>query len=334
LSKIETGKRKATPTIIQGYLDVLGDDVNRRQLLLALLAGSTTPLGSVEMVGRAFELAFDAPALTVDDWLGKLEAYGRDYLSYDAVAIQARLATDLALIHNSVGHPALTSVAAKLLTLQGLTMQTTTVPTSDGRRTGAIRWYMLGARAADRSEDTSVRIWVRGRAASRLAVEGTELPAATCLAKEALALSEQPSLGRLNAQLALAQVQGSDGDRAGALATLDDARRTFDVVGSDGQTTDFAFPEWRMESLVSLVASRLGDERLTLESQESAERAFPADLPKLRFGKYLQLHRALMMVNCGDQQGGLTYARDTLDRLPPDEHRPALRVLMSEIESA
>jgi transcriptional regulator with XRE-family HTH domain len=333
LSNVETGKRTATPDVIRAYQVVLGDDVNRRQLLMALLAGAATPLASAEVIGRAFELALDAPALAVDDWLAKLEEYGRDYmsrayLSFDAGAIQARLAGDLAQIQTSLGQPALTSIAAKLLTIQGLTVQSTTMPSGDGHRTDALRWYTLGVRAADRSADTASRVWVRGRAALRLAVEGAELPAATCFAKEALALSERPSVGRLSALLALAQTQGTAGDSAGTRATLEDAQKTFDIIGSDRRVSDFAIPEWRMALLTSLAVSRLGEERSALQAQETAERALPST------SKYLQLHRALMMVKAGNRQGGISYARDSLGRLPPEEHRPALWLLMREIESA
>ncbi len=47
LSNVETGRRRATPAVIQAYLAVLGDDVNRRQLLMALLAGTVSPPAEV-----------------------------------------------------------------------------------------------------------------------------------------------------------------------------------------------------------------------------------------------------------------------------------------------
>jgi hypothetical protein len=209
-------------------------------------------------------------------------------------------------------------------------MQGKTMPSADGQRAGAIRWYRLGARAADRSGEIDVRVWVRGRAALALAYEGAELPVARGFADEALAISERPSLGRLNAFLALAHVQGLDGDRAGALATLTNAKRTFDAVGSDEQISDFAIPEWRMATITSMLASRLGEERLALEAQEAADRTRPATLP--RFATHIELHRGLMMARAGDRDEGVAYARRALASLPPEKHSLSLRLMMGEIE--
>jgi transcriptional regulator with XRE-family HTH domain len=327
LANVETGKRTATPDIIQAYLDALGDDVNRRQLLLALLAGAATPLASTEALGRAFEFALDTSALSVDEWLSKLEGYGHDYMATGAGEMQARLAADLVRLQTQLDHPVLSAVAAKLLTVQGKTM-----PSADGRRTGAIRWYRLAISAADRSGDIAVRVWVRGRAALALAYEGAELPVAHHFASEALALSEEPSLGQLNALLARAHAQGLDGDRRGALATLDDAQRTFDLVGSDEQISDFAIPEWRMATIASMLASRLGEEPLALAAQETADRTRPATVP--RFATHIELHRGLMMAKAGSREEGIAYAQGALAKLRPERHSLSLRLMMAGIEAA
>ncbi len=149
--------------------------------------------------------------------------------------MHTRLAADLARLQTGLDHPVLSAVAAKLLTLQGLTIQSTTMPSAESGRMDVIRWYRLAVRAADRSQDTDVQVWVRGRAALALAYEGTELQAARGFANEALILSERPSLGRLHASLALANAQGLDGDREGALVTFHGAQRTLDIVGFENQ---------------------------------------------------------------------------------------------------
>jgi transcriptional regulator with XRE-family HTH domain len=332
LANIETGKRTATPIVIRAYQDALGDDVNRRQLLMTLLAGAAMPSAStVEAIGRTFDFALDAPALSVDDWLARLEDYGQEYLMSPS-EIQARLATDLVRLQTRLDHPILAAVAAKLLTLQGLSIQSTAMPSPDGRRTDAIRWYLLAVRAADRSEDTDVQAWVRGRAALALAYEGAELPAAAGFANQALTLSERPSLGRLNALLALANVQGLNSDRKGALVTLHDAKRTLDIVGFENRISDFASPEWLMATKISLLASRIGEEPIALEAQETADRTRPPTLP--RFGTHIELHRALMMVKGGGREEGMTYARNALSQLPPEKYVVSFRLRMREIESA
>lgn len=324
LCNVETGKRRSTREIVVAYERALGDDMNRRQLLLGLMAGAVTPTATTEAVARAFEAALGEPRLTVDDWLAKAERYGHDYMSVGAGEMQARLASDLVRVRERLDEPVLCAVAARLLTVHGKTL-----PSTDSRA-GAIHWYRLGVAAADRSGDTAVRVWTRGRAALALAYEGAALPVARSLADDALALSDAPSLGRLNALLARAHVHGLEGDRDRALATLDDARRLFDVVGSDEQISDFAMPEWRMATISSMLLSRLGDEHRAVAAQEAADRTRPATLP--RFATHIELHRGLMLATAGDKAAGVGYARRALTRLPPERHSLSLRLMMAEIE--
>ncbi len=198
LSNLERGRRRVTPAVVRGYLEAFGDDVNRRQLLMTLLAATTAPSASAEVIGRAFELALDVPGADVDDWLGRLELYGREYMSSLGVGdLQTRLAGDLARLQNRLDHPGLAAVAAKLLTLYGLTVQSTTMP--EGSQTPALRWHVLGVRAADRSADTAARVWTRGRAAHALAFDGLHQIVAEDFAHQALALSDRLSVGRLSA---------------------------------------------------------------------------------------------------------------------------------------
>jgi hypothetical protein len=327
LCKVERGARRVTPELIAAYERALGDDhdLNRRQLLLGLMAGSVTPTASAQAVAIAFEQALSSPRLSTDDWLAKIEGYGHDYMSAGAGELQARLASDLVRIQGRLDDPILGTVAARLLVVHGKTMP------SAHDRGGAIFWYRLGAAAADRSEDTDVRVWTRGRAALALAYEGAALPVARRFAEEALAVSDTPSLGRLNALLALAHVQGLEGDPR-ALRSLDEARRVFDVAGSSEQISDFAMPEWRMATITSMLLSRLGDEHRAIEAQDTADRTRPASLP--RFATHIELHRGLMLAKSGEKGSGIDYARNALAKLPPERHSLSLRLMLAEIEAA
>jgi hypothetical protein len=325
----------AEPAVIQGYLAVLGDDVTRRQLLMALLAaaGASMTAPPAEAIGRAFELALDAPPRTIDDWLARVESYGQEYMSSLGVGdLQARLVGDLAQLQTGLDHPVLASVAAKLLTLQGLTFQSTA--TSDAfTQASAFRWYVLGVRAADRSADLDTRVWTRGRAAQALLTDDIHQAAAADFARQAVALSDdRPSVGRLSAQLALALTQSRAGDREGTLGLLSGARRTFDVVGCSSAVTDFAFPEWRLELWVSELGSRLGEERLAEKAREVIERTLPPTLT--RFTTELELDRGLLMMKLGDREGGRAHAREAFAKLPPEGRWPSLRLMMREIDSA
>jgi hypothetical protein len=170
---------------------------------------------------------------------------------------------------------------------------------------------------------------VRGRSALALAYEAAELPTAADLADQALALSDRPSLGRLNALVAQAHVAGVHGDADRAKQLLDEARRVFDVAGSAEQISDFAVPEWRFHTFASMLLSRLGDPG-AVDEQEAADRTRPSTLP--RFATHIELHRSLMLAKSGDVQSGLDYAQGALDKLPPERHSLSLKLMLAEIQ--
>lgn len=322
LGNVETGRRAATADVVLAYEQALGGELDRRSLLTGVAAGTVAPAAVSDLVRRGFVAALGGRRGD-DDWLSRVEAYGRDYMSIGAADLQNRLARDLVVLQQHLETPVLWGAAARLMTVYGKT-----VPTVDRHR-GAVSWYQMAATAADRSGDTSIRVWVRGRAALALAYEGAALPVARDLAEQALALSDRPCLGRLNALMATAHVAALNGDRATARMRLDGARRVFDTAGSADQVSDFAVPEWRMATFTSMLLSRLGDRRAG-EAQEAADRTRPADLT--RFATHIELHRSLLMVKAGDREGGVNHARRALAQLPQQRHSLSLRLMLAEIE--
>lgn len=320
LSNVETGKRAASRDVVLAYARVLGDDADRRGLVAGLAATVVAPIATAELLLRGFAAAIgDRPSL--DDWLERVEAYGYDYMTVGASELQPRLAGDLVVLQQQLGSPQRWSVAARLLALYA--------KTTPGARDSA-RWYNLAVVAADRSEDQAVRAWVRGRAALAMAYEGKGLAMAETLAGQAVALSGKPSLGALNAVVAQAHVAACNGDRLGALDTVERAKRMFEVVGSDEQISDYAVPEWRFHTFTSMLLSRLGDERRAVKAQESADRARPTRLQ--RFATHIEMHRGLMMAKAGDTDGGVAYARRAMAGLPANRQSLTLRMLMAEVE--
>jgi hypothetical protein len=211
-----------------------------------------------------------------------------------------------------------------------MTLYGKTFPGADGSK--AVNWYLMAAQAADRSENNMARVWVRGRAAIALGYEGASLSVAESFANQALAIAEKPSLGRLNALVGKAHVAALRGDARAARSLLEEARRVFDVAGSEEQESDYAVPLWRMNVFTSLLAARLGDERTALQAQEVASKNLPSTLP--RFATHLEMHRGLMMVHAGDRSGGISYARAALEQLPPEKHSLTLRMLMAEVQQS
>lgn len=331
VSRWERGKRRPGPfwlrhlaTVLDVPLQVLeGGDVRRREFIASLAATAIAPLAASDLIQSGFAAALTNELPSVDEWREKVATYGRDYMSMGAAEIQQRLAGELVMIQQQVDEPELWAIAARLMTVYGKT-----IPGADGAR--AIGWYRMAAEAADRSEHVPSGVWVRGRAAIALGYEGQSLAVADALADQALALSEQLSLGRLNAVMGKAHVAAIRGDKRTAFELLEQGRRVFDAAGSHEQHSDYAVPEWRMAVFESLLLARLGDEHGALKAQDVALANLPATLP--RFATHLELHRGLMLARAGDKAGGAEYARDALDKLPPEKHSLTLRMLLAEIE--
>jgi len=331
VSRWECGKRSPRPywlrhlaTALEVPLRVLEDaNMRRRALITSAAATAIAPIVASDLIHAGFAAALNGRP-SVGEWEETLAAYGRDYMALGAADIQRRLSGDLVVLQQQLDEPALWSVAARLMTVYGKT-----IPGSDGA--AAIRWYRMAAAAADESGHDASRVWVRGRAAIALGYEGSSLPVASMFARQALAISDRPSLGQLNAVMGLAHVAALRGDKRSALELMEQGRRVFDVAGSYEQTSDYAVPEWRMAVFCSLLLARLGEEHAAFDAQDIALRNLPDTLP--RFRTHLELHRGLMLVRAGDRAGGVDYARAALDQLPPEKHSLTLRMLLAEIES-
>jgi transcriptional regulator with XRE-family HTH domain len=318
LGNVEVGRRAATPEVILAYEKALGDSVERRGLLTGLIASVVAPAAVTAIIRKGFTAALDGGG-SVDTWLERVDSYGQRYMTLGAAQLQQQLAGDLVVLQQQLEQSQMWDIAARLLTTFG---KTTADPDE------AVSWYRLAATVADRSGNTAVRVWVRGRAALALAYEGVRIPVATELADQALGIDDKPSLGRLNALVARSHIAAIRGDRATALAVLDDARRVFEVAGSGDQISDFAVPEWRFHTFVSMLLSRLGDARAVNE-QDCADRTRPAALH--RFATHIELHRGLMLAKAGDKVAGMRYAKAALDRLPAEKHSQSLKMMVAEI---
>ncbi|MEN2421721.1 helix-turn-helix transcriptional regulator [Streptomyces rimosus] len=304
-------------------LATLEGEVGRRTFLSDVAATAIAPVVASDLLSAGFAARLQGGP-TAEHWEATLATYGTDYMSMGAADIQRRVAGELVVVQQQLDDPRLWSVAARLMTLYAKTF-----PGSDGSR--AVSWYGTAARAADRSGDERTRVWVRGRAAIALGYEGASLGVADILADQAMAISDKPSLGLVNAVMGKAHAAAVRGDRATAVHLADHGRRLFDRVGSHEQTSDYAVPWWRMNVFLSLLLARVGDEKKAVEAQEQARRELPASLP--RFATHLEMHRGLMLARSGDRTGGTAYAEAALDRLPPAKHSLTLRMLMEEVRA-
>ncbi|MBT2390377.1 helix-turn-helix transcriptional regulator [Streptomyces sp. ISL-1] len=325
-SKVAPGNfyLRCLSAVLDVPLAVLEGEVKRRTFLSDVAATAIAPVVASDLLSAGFAARLNGGP-SVDDWEGKLATYGTEYMSLGAADIQRRVSGELVVVQQQLENPRLWSVAARLMTLYAKTF-----PGSDGAK--AVNWYRLAAQAADQSGDEQARVWVRGRAAIALGYEGASLGVADMFADQAMAISDKPSLGLLNALMGKAHAAAIRGDSQTARRLMDDGRRIFDRSGSYEQTSDYAVPWWRMNVFVSLLAARLGDESTAVAAQEAARRELPETLP--RFATHLEMHRGLMLARSGDKQGGTAYARNALDALPPEKHSLTLRLLMAEVEQS
>ncbi|TDD61986.1 XRE family transcriptional regulator [Kribbella antibiotica] len=299
------------------------ESMKRRTFIADIAATAIAPRVAADLIQEGFSARLRGDGPSIEDWEAKLAAYGTDYMSMGAQDIQRRLASELVTLQQQLDQPRMWTVAARLMTLFAKT-----IPGSDGAK--AISWYRMAAEAADRSGDTDTRVWVRGRASIALGYEGSSLGIADMFGDQAMAISDKPSLGRLNAVFGKAHAAALRGDLGTARALIDVGRRSFDTSGSYEQTSDYAVPWWRVNVFLSLLAARLGDERIAIAAQEAAVHELPSSLP--RFATHLELHRGLMMARSGDPEGGERYAQAALDLLPPEKHSLTLRMLIDEIK--
>ncbi|MFE2926028.1 helix-turn-helix domain-containing protein [Streptomyces goshikiensis] len=305
-------------------LAVLEGQVDRREFLTDVAGVAIAPVVASDLLSAGFAARLSGGP-SVDAWEAKLATYGTEYMSLGAADIQRRVSGELVTVQQQLDNPRLWSVASRLMTLYAKTF-----PGSDGAK--AVHWYRMAARAADESGDDAARVWVRGRAAIALGYEGASLGVADLLADQAMAISDKPSLGLLNAIFGKAHAAAIRGDADTARRLLEEGRRVFDKAGSYEQTSDYAVPYWRVNVFMSLLAARLGDESTAVAAQDAARSELPSSLP--RFATHLEMHRGLMLARSGDVSGGVSYARAALDALPPEKHSLTLRLLMTEVEQS
>lgn len=323
-SKVAPGRYylRCLSAVLDVPLAVLEGELKRRTFLTDVAATTIAPVVASDLLTAGFASRLRGGP-SADEWESRLTTYGTEYMSLGAVDIQRRVTGELVVVQQQLENPRLWSVASRLMTLYAKTF-----PGTDG--TKAVNWYRLAVEAADESGDDQARVWVRGRAAIALGYEGASLGVADLFANQAMAISDKPSLGLLNAIMGKAHTAAIRGDKETARHFLTEGHRVFDAAGSDDQVSDYAVPWWRMNVYVSLLAARLGDESTAIAAQDAALHELPKVLP--RFATHLEMHKGLMLARSGDRQAGAEYARKALGALPTEKHSLTLRLLLAEVK--
>ncbi|GGN11053.1 hypothetical protein GCM10010109_21010 [Actinoplanes campanulatus] len=181
----------------------------------------------------------------------------------------------------------------------------------------ALGWYRTAAALAERGGDPHTETYVLGRAASRAVYEGMRRREVTAMAEQALAVTDTPTLGRLEAESALAGVAAMTGDLEGGRERVQAMRRIADQLGDNSPTGAHA----RTVNFHLFVEARTGDMKSAERAQEEAEQALvrtPLWLAESR------VYYALAMARAGAARGAATLALDAIQTVPWSVHTLAM----------
>jgi len=186
-----------------------------------------------------------------------------------------------------------------------------------GNFPGAVGWYRTAAALARESGDTATETYVLGRSASRGVYEGMSREKVNDIAEQALAVTDAPTLGGLEARSALAGVAAMTGDLEAGRRHVKAMRGIADKLDDDGPTG--AYP--RTVNFDIFVESRTGDQKSADRARAEAEKALartPLWLAESR------VYYALAMARAGDVRGAATFALDAIQTVPWSVHTLAM----------
>lgn len=360
LGNLETGDRTPTAEVAEavdralragGVLVELaaherggGDDMRRRALLATVAAAGT--LGLIDGPHALADMVRHdllSVAGVNEDWDGVVEDCSARLITDPSPLLGTALLTGLSVLRQEISQASdrrrtdLLRAAAGLGQIYGLWLGNVS------QVGGANQYYRAAAILADRSGDTSMRAWVRGRAASRGIYESWTIPRTLSVVEEALSITGRPTAGMVEAHAARASVAAIVGDpksgRAAIQAMADAAEKL-----SPAELHTLADPTARTLFMSAFLEARVGSLR---EAEVACEQAEDVLTRMPTWLTETQVYRARAMVAAGDTREGLTYAlravqgvrhdvrviavavRDVLSALPRDHRSDAADALRS-----
>jgi hypothetical protein len=329
LGHLEDGARRPTPATAAAVDKALhaggvlielaacdrkgGDDVRRRALLATLgAAASVGALAGPHALGDLVRHGLLDAAGTGEDWDAAIADAGHRLVTDPSPLLGFAMLTNLMILRQQLAahsRPDLFRAAANLGQVYGLWLG------NQAQLGGAHHWYRSSATLADRSGDSETRAWVRGRSAARGIYEGWTVAQTLATADAALAVTDRPTAGAVEAHAARVHVHALTGDiaagRASVAAMADIAENVHDPAAPD--------PGARTAFLSAYLEARAGDPDSAAVAADEAETAL-AGLPM--WLAEARVYRARAMVAAGDIDEGLNHALDVVAQL---EH--AVRVI-------
>ncbi|MQY03585.1 helix-turn-helix transcriptional regulator [Actinomadura macrotermitis] len=314
-------------------------EVQRRRFLADLaalgVAASSPGLDALRvMQGGLEDLVGPRGAAAVEDWQEVVVEYGHSYPDIHPAELYRMLVRDLLEVHRDmegVGegdplYPQWCRVLAGLETLLAKTLSNV------GERRAAQRWWKTAKRAAARSGDRDVELWIGGE---RLIHGLYERRPVTLLLREADALltcapSSGGGAGLAKTLAARGQLLAAQGDPA-ALDVLDAYRNVFDEL-PDSDTADIhsiwnTGPD-RRGYFEAYVLAYLGQHQEAAVAVRQVEELMPTGW---RMSGQLRLLGALSQVRGGDVLEGVDHAHEVYSGFPPGQRAMMMSRLAGEV---
>lgn len=284
-------------------LDGQGDAMKRRVLLATF--GTATALAGLAGAGAVADLVSQGMLDSLgdtEDWDDVVATYSRQLVTDPSTAFGASLIGQMAMVGQQIQERGATPdrlrAAAQLGQLVGLWQG------NQGQRASAHVSYRRAAMFANRSGDVPTEVYVRARTASRAIYEGMTAREVIDEARYALALSDAPTVGALEAHSALVHTNALAGNLAAGRAAVDNMRRVVDRL-PDTETRRVDGPVARTVSFNAFLEGRIGDRR-------SADRAIAEAEPVLRpipvWWADARIYYARALVTSGDVSDGVSTA--------------------------
>lgn len=321
LGHLETGDRTPTAEVAEAIDRVLraggvlvelaaherggGDEMRRRALLSTVAAAGSLGLidGPHALADMVLHGLLDAAGVTTD-WDGVVEDCSQRLVTDPSPLLGTALLTGLSTLRHEIDHatpvrkPDLLRAAAGLSQIYGLWLGNVS------QVGGANQSYRVAGMLADRSGDASMRVWVRGRAASRAVYESWSIPRTLSVVEEALSITDRPTAGAVEAHAARASVAAIVGDpkggRAAIQAMADAAERL-----PESELRTLANPTARTLFMSAFLEARVGS---LVEADAACEQAEHALTRMPTWLTETKVYRARAMVAAGDTNEGLAYA--------------------------
>lgn len=305
-----------TGTVLQSLVQVEGNSPMRRRAVLWMLnaALSVTAVTGRATLDELLRLGLLDAIEQPEDWDATVVEMQRRLVLAPDAEFGATLGAKLLMVRQAIADDDAADelrAAAMLSLLYGLWQG------NAGRFPAAIDWYHTAAALAHESTDPATETYVLGRAASRGVYEGMSRQEVSDTAKRALAVTNKPTLGRLEARSALAGVAAMIGDNKAGRDQVNEMRELADRLPDDGPTG--AYP--RTANFHIFVEARTGDPASAERAQAEAEVALartPLWLAESR------IYYALSMARAGYVRGAATFALDAIQTVPWSVHTLAM----------